>query len=380
MSTTTATPKVTLTKDYLVVAQNVSGRNLNVPIYTFTSDQAGPTVYIQSSIHGAEVQGNVVLYHLLRALKSAPLRGKIILVPNCNPVGSNLKSGEYTLGRFDPVNGQNWNRAYHYDPALVEEFAEQIQVDSDLSEIKSQYRQKLRAAIEGRLAQQWGLGLAECLNLKLQRMALDADIVLDLHNGPVSTRHIYVPEYALASASYFNIPHVILIPNVFAGALDEATFCPWWSLTEKLKTKYPERHWDFAVEAFTMEMGSQEVIEFAAGESDTQSILSYLSYKGCFTTPVAQALKMTRYATYLKDYKILYTQKGGMVEYVAKPGQLVAQGEVLAKMLNIDDLDNANATSEIVAPCDLIPILHFPSASVLGGTQLYKCVTNYFKL
>jgi predicted deacylase len=89
---------------------------------------------------------------------------------------------------------------------------------------------------------------------------------------------------------------------------------------------------------------------------------------------------MTRYATYLKDYKIMYTQQGGMVEYVAKPGEIIAKGAVLAKMLNIDDLDNANATTEIHAPCDLIPILHFPSASVLGGTQLYKCVTNYFEL
>lgn len=380
MSTTVISPNVTLSKEYLVVAQNVSGRNLNVPIYTFTSTVPGPTVYIQSSIHGAEVQGNVVLYHLLQALKTAPLRGKIILVPNCNPVGSNLKSGEYTLGRFDPVNGQNWNRAYHYDPSIVDEFANRIHPETNIEDIKAEYRQNLRAAIDRKLGHEWGLGLAECLNLKLQRMALAADIVLDLHNGPVSTRHIYVPEYAKASASYFNIPHVILIPNVFAGALDEATFCPWWSLSEKLQAKYPERIWDFGVEAFTMEMGSQEVIEFAAGANDARSILSYLSYKGCFTSVIAYPQEMTRYATYLKDYKIMYTQQGGMVEYVAKPGEIIAKGAVLAKMLNIDDLDNANATIEIHAPCDLIPILHFPSASVLGGTQLYKCVTNYFEL
>ena len=112
-----------LTKDYLVVAQNASGRNLNVPVYKFTSEVPGPNVYIQSSIHGAEVQGNAVLLHILQALQNANLKGQITLVPNCNPVGSNLKSGEYTLGRFDPVNGQNWNRAYHYDQALIDEFA-----------------------------------------------------------------------------------------------------------------------------------------------------------------------------------------------------------------------------------------------------------------
>jgi predicted deacylase len=46
-------------KKHMVVAQNASGRNMNVPIYRMKGARPGPTVYIQSSIHGAEVQGNV---------------------------------------------------------------------------------------------------------------------------------------------------------------------------------------------------------------------------------------------------------------------------------------------------------------------------------
>ena len=56
-------------KSHLVVAQNASGRNMNVPIYRMKGARPGPTVYIQSSIHGAEVQGNVVIYHLIQRLK-----------------------------------------------------------------------------------------------------------------------------------------------------------------------------------------------------------------------------------------------------------------------------------------------------------------------
>lgn len=371
---------VVFTKDYLVVAQNASGRNLNVPVYKFTSEVPGPNVYIQSSIHGAEVQGNAVLLHILQALQNANLKGQITLVPNCNPVGSNLKSGEYTLGRYDPVNGQNWNRAYHYDQALIDEFANSINKGTSIAAIKKEYRQKLTASIERRLSNEWGIGLAECLNLKLQLMALQADIVLDLHNGPVSTRHIYVPEYAKDSARYFNIPHVILIPNKFSGALDEATFCPWWSLSDELKQKYPDEQWDFDIEAFTVEMGSQEVIDIEAGKIDSEGILSYLSFKGCFEAPIEKPQNMPRKAVYLRDYKIMYSQVGGMVEYLAKPGQYVRDGEVMARVLNIDELESKKAISDIKAPCDLIPILHFPSASVLGGTQIYKCFTNYFDL
>ena len=93
------------TKRHLMVAQNASGRSLNVPIYHFKGRQPGPKVYIQSSIHGSEVQGNVVIYHLIQMLSQLPIAGEVTLVPNCNPVGTNIKAGEYTLGRFDPVNG-----------------------------------------------------------------------------------------------------------------------------------------------------------------------------------------------------------------------------------------------------------------------------------
>lgn len=367
-------------KDYLVVAQNASGRNMNVPLYRFIGTQPGPKVYIQSSIHGAEVQGNVVIYHLVQWLKNLPIRGEIILVPNCNPVGTNIKAGEYTLGRFDPVNGTNWNRGYFFDEKIVHQFVKSLKNHETINEIKLKFRQLIKQQIQHKLDQEWGLGLAQRLNLKLQQLAFDADYVLDLHNGPVSTRHIYVPEYARRSALAFNIPHVILIPNVFSGALDEATFCPWWTLSDLLSAQRQEPI-NFSVEAFTLEMGSQEVINFKEGEYDAKSILSYLSAKGCLLQSDIAPEVMRRVAVTLNNYKILYTQQGGIVEYLAAPGDYVKKGKLLARILNVDKLDDEiAATTDIIAPCDVIAILHFPSASVLSGTQLYKCFTEFFEL
>lgn len=367
---------IDVTKQHIVVAQNASGRNMNVPIYRLRGSRPGPTVYIQSSIHGAEVQGNVVIYHLIQRLKQLDICGEVILVPNCNPVGTNIKAGEYTLGRFDPVNGTNWNRGYHYDPDLVADFAKTVTPEESIEGIKRRFRQCLSSAIDEKLASPWGLGLAQQLNLKLQQIAVNADYVLDLHNGPVSTRHIYVPEYAKASATLFNIPHCIFIPNVFAGALDEATFCPWWTLTEAIEDSMG-RKVNFEVEAFTLEMGSQEVINFKEGDEDAESILAYLNAKGSLYQNEITPKAIDRVGVYLKNYKTLFTDWGGMVEYIAKPGQYIKQGEPLAQILNIDDLDNENGSRVLRAPCDLIPILHFPSASVLSGTQLYKVFTEY---
>jgi predicted deacylase len=364
-------------KSYLVVAQNASGRNMNVPVYRFIGEQPGAKVYIQSSIHGAEVQGNVVIYHLIQRLKQIAIRGEVILVPNCNPVGTNIKAGEYTLGRFDPVNGTNWNRGYYYDADMVDAFSESVSPKDSITFIKQQFRALMKARLDSVMSDQWGVGLTQRLNLKLQQLAFDADYVLDLHNGPVSTRHIYMPEYARSAASLFNIPHAIFIPNTFAGALDEATFCPWWRLSDRLNQRF-DKVIDFGVEAFTVEMGSQEVIEFAAGEEDAVSILSYLNNRNCLVNQSFQPEQMNRIGVMLRDYRTLYTHQGGMVEYLAKPGQRMREGQPMARVLNVDDLDSEQATDMIIAPCDLIPMLHFPSASVLSGTQLYKCFTDYF--
>lgn len=368
-----------LFKEHLVVAQNASGRNMNVPLYRFVGDKPGPKVYIQSSIHGAEVQGNVVIYQLIQWFKTLPICGEVVLVPNCNPVGTNIKAGEYTLGRFDPVNGTNWNRGYYYDEQFVQEFAQKIDKQESIASIKLRFRQEMKQQLQSRLDATWGLGLAQHLNLKLQQLAFDADYVLDLHNGPVSTRHIYVPEFVKNSAGLFNIPHVIFMPNVFSGALDEAMFCPWWLLTD-LVSKQRQMSVDFEVEAFTLEMGSQEVVSFQEGEYDAKSILAYLTAKNCLFESEIKPQNMPRKAVSLQNYKTLFTKQGGIVEYIAKPGDSVKKGDVLARVLNVDNLESATATSEILAPCDLVAILHFPSASVLSGTQLYKCFTEYFDL
>ena len=352
---------------------------MNVPLYRFKGQRPGPKVYIQSSIHGAEVQGNVVIYHLVQLLKNIDICGEVILVPNCNPVGTNIKAGEYTLGRFDPINGTNWNRGYYFSADLVNAFAETVEPDEPVEQVKARFRTEIKQRLEDKLSDTWGLGLAQRLNLKLQQLAFDADYVIDIHNGPVSTRHIYVPEYARASASLFNIPHVILIPNEFAGALDEATFCPWWTLQSVLSERF-DTDIDYGVEAFTLEMGSQEVIDFEEGKLDAVSVLSYLNAKGCLHNADYYPEKMQRVAVKLENYKILYTRQGGMVQYLAAPGDRVKAGEPLAKVLNVDDLENERATEILYAPCDVIPILHFPSASVLSGTQVYKCFTEYFEL
>jgi len=380
-----------VSKELMVVGEMASGVQLTVPVYRLKAavnvgQNKGPSVYIQANMHGAEVQGNAVIYQLLELLKKLNIKGDITLVPYANPVSCNHKNGEYTLGRFDPITGVNWNRMYHFDDSMITTFAEQY-IGSCDSEIEKKFKQLILTQIEKKLEHNvFGLTTGQRIAYQLQRLAHQADLVLDLHTGPISSKHLYCPEYCRDSAYYFDIPHTLIIPNDFDGALDEATFCPWWTLQEEFRILGRElsiNGGDLNKESFTVELGSQEQIDLDVAHQDALGILSYLNYKGVLVEQHSGDFKpksMIRYGCYLKDYKALYSPMGGMVNYVAEFGQPLAAGEPLAMILRMDNYGDGDPLYNVTLDHQVLPILHFASASVNQGTELYKVFSKYFIL
>lgn len=364
----------------LVVGQQATGTDITVPVIKIQGQGAGPSVYIQANIHGAEVQGNGVIHQLLEAFKRQPPLGDVTLVPMANPLGINQKSGEFTLGRFDPITGENWNRQYHFDAAIIDELVNH-HFDASETELASRLREAIAAQIDDKLASPFGVKSGQHLALRLQKMALEADIVLDLHTGPISARHLYVPAYAIEDAPYFGIGLNIIIPSDFAGALDEASFSPWWQLSEAMQKQ--GRKLPVMVDAFTLELGSQEKLDMNAAKLDAQGIVNYLSHRGVLAESAYQASdsETELHACLLKDYRAVYSPYGGQIEYLAALGQPVAAGEPLAQIWHFDALGTTQHVGrELTLPEAVIPVLHFASASVRQGTELYKVLTNTFRL
>ena len=376
-----------ISKEVMHVGEMASGAALTVPVYRIMGKQQGPDVYIQANMHGAEVQGNAVIFQLLEQLKTLELNGSITLVPYANPVACNHKNGEYTLGRFDPITGVNWNRMYHFDSNIVEPFAQAYLTHSTVDTeraFKALMLEKISQKLNHNI---YGLTTGQRIAFQLQQLAHQADIVLDLHTGPISSKHLYCPEYAKESAKYFDIPHTLLIPNSFDGALDEATFCPWW----QLKTTFAKLGRDFPItkaaanhgqdviikESFTVELGSQEQIDLDVAHEDALGILSYLQYQGVIVSNNFHPKKMTRYSCMLEDYKALYSPMGGMVDYLAEFGKPLAAGEPLARILRMDNYGDGDPLHYISLDHSVIPILHFASASVNQGTELYKVFSKF---
>lgn len=367
------------TKSSLQIGELAAGQALTLPIYHFKPNDVkatGPKVYIQANVHGAEVQGNAVIYQLMKQLERCDIRGEITLVPLANPLGINQKSGEFTLGRFDPITGANWNREYlNHAIDLPTWYSEHAKLSD--AELIQAYRSTLVEACQQKLRSDWGITTGHRLAVNLQAMAHQADIVLDLHTGPKSCKHLYCPEYDLAAAQFFSIPYTLVIPNSFGGAMDEAAFCPWWQLSEMAKTQ--GRDLAVAVSALTLELASQERVCLEDALVDAQGIMAYLSHRGVIAETVAPA-EMQRFGCYLKDYKKYHAPSSGLVEYLAAVGEPLAAGQPLVNLLRMDLYGTQDELKTVCLPQDCVPILHFASASVHQGTELYKVMTNLFEL
>lgn len=368
--------------------QQPNGDFVWLNLFKITSSKPGPHVHIQANVHGAELQGNAVIYNLMKWFKENPFNGTITFVPFANPAGVNQKSGMYTLGRFNPVTGNNWNRNYVDFMSLsaektgfdLKEFVSK-NLDSSPEEITSNFKSELFKMCDHFGEQSKTRGQAEDgnFNLLLQKVASPADIVLDLHTGPIATRYLYTAEYQMESAKNFKFPHMLVIPNEFAGAMDEATFVPWFELSEEFKRQGKVLPVNF--EAYTVELGSEERISFREAELDSKRILNYLQSKNVHSIDQTDIPLGPYKLCKLEDYKTYYAPKGGLYEFLQGPGDSFKKDDVIAKSLSFKPIVDGESldlgTSEVSAVADGIVINHNTSGSIAQGQTLYQVMENY---
>ncbi|MBT4790949.1 MAG: succinylglutamate desuccinylase [Halobacteriovoraceae bacterium] len=362
------------------VKELATGEELSLNTYTVTGG-SGKHVHIQASVHGAELQGNAVILQLMEYLNTTELKGSITFIPLANPYATNNKHGTYTYGRYNPVTGHNWNRNYidiiqasKYD---IDQFANNHK-DQEWGTIKSLFKKELSNIFKNHqqtLTSKRTLSENNKLNLLLQQIAAKADGILDLHTGPVATRYLYSAEYETDVSHYLKFKHILIIPESFDGAMDEAAFMPWIHLRNALSKVGKDITLD--IESFTLEFGSEETFCMKNAAKDVESIINYLKYKGLLAgTPD----KISSHSCHLDNYKTIYSLKGGLVDYHFQPGQKFLKGDILASFYNLKDLDPSNpidsAKSTVLAQEDGIIINRCPSSSVHQGMELFQVMTK----
>jgi uncharacterized protein len=373
----------------LVLRTNATGQALTAPVFWCHGRNPRPLAYIQANVHGAELQGNAAILALFDLLEKEPPRGSLILVPRANPIAANQQVGDYVAGVYDFASGLNFNRSYinlsgpsrgssacYVD---VDAFAA-VHRDATLAEIRDGFHEALKAAL-GAVRESlgpWGMEARLEFALAIQELAIEADVVLDLHTGDRAPRYLYAPEGATAATRAFGIPFVLEVPPRFAGALDEASFVPWNDLTEAFRRLNRTDVRRF-VDGFTVELGSMNAFSMAQGAEDAKRIASALRYYGVLDgEPDEPAYRIV--ACSVGDYKSVYAPASGLVDATLSPGTPVRKGDLLARMVDPSRCSipprAQDAVVEVRAPEDGVVLLFHASASISKGMRLLSMMTN----
>jgi uncharacterized protein len=294
----------------------------------------GQKIYIQSSLHADELPGMLVAWRLRQLLagfeEQGKLHGEVIVVPVSNPIGLNQNMHGTQLGRFEMNSGQNFNRNFYDLAALVAPRIEGM-LTTDIGANKLAVREAMRAGLD----EQKPKTELDSQRLALQKLAYDADVMLDLHCDLDAVLHIYTnPEVwdeVEPLARYLDAQASLLALNSVGNPFDEIHSFVWSDLRAKFGERFPIPHCGVAV---TVELRSQHDVSHELAEADAQAIISYLKHRGVVDAP-APALPALAYpATPLAGAEPIVAPVSGVLVFRAKVGAFVQAGDAIADVVD----------------------------------------------
>ncbi len=302
--------------------------------FHFGAPGTGKKVYIQAALHADEVPGMLVAQFLrteLQALDDAGrIRGEVILVPAANPIGLAQAIHGAPFGRFDLSTGTNFNRAYKH---VADDLKQSLRGLLGTSAVENVAL--IRAHARASVATWEPKTDAEALKKILLGMAIDADIVLDLHCDNEAVLHIYAGTplaAAVAPLSAYMQSHAVLLA-LEAGEepFDEACSRLWWDLAAHFGPGLPIPP---ACVSTTVELRGEMDVGYAYAERDARGLLNYLAHEGVLereSDPLPDPLCQP---TPLEGVEPIAAPHAGVVVFLKDLGDKVEPGDTIADLID----------------------------------------------
>lgn len=302
-------------------------------VHRYGGPGRGPKAYLQAGLHGDELPGLLVLQHLLPLLDQAAARndilGEIVCVPFANPIGLGQHVFGRHAGRFDFATTGNYNRLY---PALgaplIAELGPQLGADAGANVAL------IRAAARRLLGRWRAPNESDDLRLALMRLAIDADIALDLHCDDISVLHLYLgtplwPD-ARDLAAELGARAVLLAEASGGEPFDEALGGLWWALAKA----FPDRPIPPACLAATVELRGDRDVSDALAARDAAALYRFLVRRRVIAGEPGPLPEALCDGTPLDGADIVECPAAGILVYRAEIGQQIAAGEILAEIVD----------------------------------------------
>jgi len=305
--------------------------------FHFGVPDSGQKIYIQASLHADELPGMLTAWHLkqqLQTLESAGLlRGEVVLVPMANPIGLNQNLSQNLLGRFDLQTGQNFNRHYPVlAPAVFAAIGDRLGRDAAAN------TRLIRQTLQRLLADMKAESELQSLRLTLMRLAVDADVMLDLHCDFRADLHVYTgtPLWPQCEplARYLQACASLLATESGEFPFDEACSQIWWQLRDMAQSARPEAEIELACLAVTVELRGDRDVDHTLARRDAAGILDFLRHRGVIAEAAPQLPPLRHPQTPLAGSEDLRAPHAGVVVYHAQPGNVVEPGDLLAEVID----------------------------------------------
>lgn len=296
--------------------------------------RSGAKVYIQASLHADELPGMLVAWHLKRRLAELERQGRlqreIVLVPVANPVGLEQVMLDAPLGRFELQSGENFNRNF---VDLSDSIGDQVEglLTQDPAHNLALIRDHLRRGLAAHPAHT----PLQSQRLALQRLACDADLVLDLHCDFEAVEHLYTTPEAWPQveplARLLGAQASLLATDSGGQSFDECFSLVWWQLQQRFAKRFPIPLGSVAV---TIELRGQADVNHELASKDCNAIVGYLTHAGAISAPSPALPPLPRAATPLAAVEPLVASSGGLLVYHARPGDYLQAGQLVAEIID----------------------------------------------
>lgn len=321
------------------------GTRQTLTVHRFGIPGASPKVYLQGALHADEVPAILVMHQLmgkLRTLEAAgSILGEVILVPCANPLGlAQVCLGQHQ-GRFDLHDGRNFNRGFATLANAV-----LAQLPTGLGADPAGNVSVLRGALRQAAASLPAADATQDLKRQLLRLAVDADIVLDLHCDSDAVMHLYAltPQADMATdlGACLGARALLLATESGDAPFDEACSRTWLTLRDAL----PQFPVPLACFAATVELRGEADTRHDLAEQDALALCRFLAGRGALRlAPQGPDLAPLFTATPLAASEPITAPHAGVVVFRRRPGDRVAAGEAIADLVRADTGDITTLSS-----------------------------------
>jgi predicted deacylase len=308
------------------------GQHHSLQVHRFGTPGRGPKAMIQAALHADEVPAMLVAQRLrvaLAALESqGQMLGEVVLVPYANPYGLAQQVLGQHEGRFDVRNGINFNRLLP-DLAAAAAATVQGQLGPDADANVALIRAALRTAAN----QLTAVHPVEDLKNKLIQLAIDADIVLDLHCDSEAVLHLYAltphAEIAEQLGRQMGAQAILLATESGDSPFDEACSRPWFTLRQQ----FAPLPVPLACFSSTVELRGQADTDHTLAQQDAEALIDFLRLRGVIAGAPQQQPDALCKGTPLASSEPVTAPSAGVVVFHQHPGSTVAAGALIADLV-----------------------------------------------